>query len=201
MPRTSGSSDEMKRIPEALACELVAQSKNLRLRPDVDPPRRFVEDQDTWTNRQPAGEDDLLLIASREPADVTTNRWCPDRQALDVFLDDGLLAILLDKPEPRQPLDDRDRGVLDHAATEEQAVLLSILGGSCRRRLRGFPDRAEFDLGTIDPDPVMIDRHGPDDRLGEFVPTGADEAGKTDDLARSDHEANPAMPSACIANA
>src|SRR3954453_9121381 len=77
--------DEDHRHP--LGGELGDLGLDLRLRADVDAPRRLVEDQDLGVGDEPPGEQHLLLVAARQVAHQRRGVGGPDVERLQVLLD------------------------------------------------------------------------------------------------------------------
>ena len=74
-------------IDLAFGGQLVEQVVDLLLGAHVDAARGLIEDEDVHLGGQPLGDDDLLLVATREVA-----RLLADARRLDVELLDALLG-------------------------------------------------------------------------------------------------------------
>ena len=64
--RSSSSSEEIRITPLPAAVRPIDQAIDRDARADVDPLRRLVEDEEIGIGEEPAGDDDLLLIAAGE---------------------------------------------------------------------------------------------------------------------------------------
>ena len=84
---------------DAVRGELVHQGVDFRLRADVDPARRLVHDQDLRVQRQPLGDDHLLLVAAGEIEHLLLDR----RRAHPQRLDEVLRAIARSAPRRTTP--------------------------------------------------------------------------------------------------
>ena len=97
--------DEDARL--ALLGQVEDEALDLRLGADVDAARRLVEDQHLRVRRQPASQDDLLLVAAAQVPDELIRVGRGDLQELDVLVGDGSLlrrvrsiAASPDRPGP-----------------------------------------------------------------------------------------------------
>ena len=69
---------------QALGDELGHEAVHGGLGADVDALGRLVEDDDLRLRRQPFGDDDLLLVAAGQRADILAERGCPQVEAAGV---------------------------------------------------------------------------------------------------------------------
>ncbi len=63
--------------------QLVHQPVDLDLGADIDPARRFVEDEDARLGQHPFRQHDLLLIAAREEHHLLASARSLDAQSVD----------------------------------------------------------------------------------------------------------------------
>ena len=112
---------------QAVADEVLQHFLDLALGVDVDAARRLVEDQDAALLHQPAGDDDLLLVAAAEAGDRIFLAADLDLQPLHVGLD--LLDHVGEAHAERaaEAVQNGDAGVLGDAEQGEDALLLALL--------------------------------------------------------------------------
>ena len=77
---------------DPLLGELGDQGVDLGLGADVDAAGGFVEDENLRLGGEPAGDDDLLLVAAGEGADALLHRRGADAEVVDVAGDERALA-------------------------------------------------------------------------------------------------------------
>jgi hypothetical protein len=118
--------DEQDR--ETLRRELRDRPVHVRLRSDVDPVRRLVEDQDLRLGGEPLREDDLLLVAAGEAADDLRRRRRLDPQLVHEPLREGALTPRAQEAARRQLGQDGHRDVLAHGHRLDEALLEPVLG-------------------------------------------------------------------------
>ena len=139
------------------------QHVHLGLGADIDAARRFVNDQHTRSERQPAGQHHLLLIAARQVAHLLVGRRHPDVETLAVAFDQIALLLAIDKAETDQLPERRDTEIFAHSEVEEQGLLFAVLrhqadaGGN--RVLRA----ADVEIGAVQRDGAAAFRIGPED--------------------------------------
>ena len=100
--RTSGRSELIRMIASPSRGKLVDDLVDLGLRPDVDPPRGLVEDQNARARVQPFAQDHLLLVTARERRDGHSDRRRADPQPLAITFRGGLLGRRWIRPESIQ---------------------------------------------------------------------------------------------------
>ena len=100
---------------------------DLDLGADVDAARRLVDDEDLGPQREPARQHDLLLIAARELTRRLIRARHADRQELAEFVDQRVLALLVDEPPAADLVLRGDRHVGANGEAEEQSLLLAVL--------------------------------------------------------------------------
>ena len=76
----------------AVGGKALDEAVDLGLGADVDAAGRLVQDQDLRLAGDPAGEDNLLLVAARQLADRLLQRWRLDAKAFDKPPDEGALS-------------------------------------------------------------------------------------------------------------
>src|SRR6185436_16605491 len=122
----------------ALVGELAQQDVDLLLGAHVDAARRLVEDEHVAVLREPLGDDDLLLVAAREVAHELRGRWGLDAELPHVLPAGRLDAAAPDESEGADVVAERgEHDVLAHAALEEDAELLAVLGEVSDAEARG----------------------------------------------------------------
>ena len=188
MPRTSGSSEEMRRIvrPCVARCEIVRWTS------------AFVPTSTPWVGSSRSRifgsaashlpEHDLLLVAAREAADDLRGRRRLDPQLLHEAAGERALAPRPEDPARGQFGQDRHRDVRadGHRLHEPlmEPVLRQVGEPPAERRSRGArPERA-----AVDPELAALERIDPEDAARDLGATGAHEAGQADDLAATELE-------------
>ena len=146
--RTSSSSDEMNRQALPVLGEGQDESLDLRLGPDVDAARRLVEDEDLGVRGQPAGQDDLLLVAAAQGLDRLVGRRRGDPEQADVLVGDAVLLGEAQGAEPAAPGLERQDDVLADGQVVDDALGLAVLGGEGD----ATGDRGERASGARPPD-------------------------------------------------
>src|SRR5208282_5577111 len=96
---------------------------------DVDPARRFVEDENARAIEQkPLGEHDLLLVAAAELTRHAADAARTNRKRVELRLDDRLLPRAVEHAAPRNEVHRGQSAVVEDAEVEPQAVALAIFG-------------------------------------------------------------------------
>ena len=116
----------------------------------VDAARRVVEEQDPRIHREPAGDDDLLLVAAAERGDRVRPVAGDDLQRLDVALEAPLRRRAAHEPAAAILLDGRHLEVLEDRARLEDRLRPPIardVGDAARQRV---PRRAHLALLPAD---------------------------------------------------
>ena len=113
---------------EAFSAKLGGEGVNFGFRPDVDTSRGFVKDEHFGLRREPAGEHDLLLVASAEAADSRFHVRRGDPQGFDVLL--GELALFGEGYWSKDSSFSLNRqgDILADAEVRDDAVVLSVFG-------------------------------------------------------------------------
>ena len=183
----------------ALGGQIVEQSVDLGLRPDIDAARRLVEDQDVGVAREPLRDDDLLLVAARQVAGLLTHRGRLDRKVLDLAL----------RGRPRLPaVDDTERAdVSPHRGQDDvrldieahrKSVTLAVLGQVGDAVPDGVGRARDRHGLAVDKDLAAVGPVGAEDQPGHLGPTGTDQPGKAKDLAAAKLEADVADHPAAV---
>src|SRR6266487_8101 len=108
--------------------QLLNQRVDLRLRTDVDALGRLVEDQNVRSDREPARQRHLLLVASGERSDVGRDRWRLDAQSFDVALCAAPFGGAVDQAVCRDCIKPCEADVRRDRHLEDHAVLATIFG-------------------------------------------------------------------------
>ena len=163
--------------------EFADEFLDLRLGADIDAARRLVEDEQLRVGAEPAREQNLLLIAAAQLADLLLRPRRLDREALDEPVDDLALALLVDHARLDEARQDGEREILAHRHVRHDAVGLAVLaaiaqpaGNSVRRLL-------QRDRLAVEPDRPGVGGIGAEDRARGLRAAGAEQAGEADDLA------------------
>ena len=172
----------------AVGGELVHQAVDLGFGADVDAARRLVHDQDLRVQRQPLGDDDLLLIAAGEVEHLLLDRRRAHAQRVDHPPRQRPLRAEAHDAEAAQPVEERERQVLADGQTEDQRLQLAIF----RHQPDAEPDRvarrADADRLAVDEDLAAVVLVGAEDGARDLGAARADQPGQPDDLAGADAE-------------
>ncbi len=133
--------------------------------------------------RQPASQEHLLLIASREFLHRLFGRTAFDAQLRDQAGNDLSLCRLVQHAAAAQARQDRERDVVGHAHLGNDAVALAVLGAEANSRRDGVGST----LGSIVP-PLQVHgaglaRGSTEQDLGSLGTSGSQQAGQADDFS------------------
>src|ERR1700680_42923 len=163
---------------------------NLRLGADVHAACRLVEDNGPRVHGKPLGEDDFLLVATREAGRSGTYRRHPDVQLALLDLGTFVLAPGVDEATRRECAKVGERDILGDRDIEEKAEALAVLGDEVD---------ATVDRGTRAPDdnwlagePNGAANHSVDaeNSAGQLGAAGADQTGKAQNLTGAKRQAH-----------
>ncbi len=82
----------------ALLGKVIDQGVDIGLAGHIDAARRFVDQEQLTARRQPAAQNDLLLVAARQPPDDLVGVGGPDAELLNLLLDPGGASRLRGRP-------------------------------------------------------------------------------------------------------
>ena len=176
---------------DALVGEPADEGVDLGAGADVDAAGGLVEQQDPAAVQQPAGEDDLLLVAAGQGARLAVHAGGAD-------VEDSTCSVAARRsaPRSRKPprANRREGGERDVAwrltVTEQQSLALALLGGQPDARPTTAASTDPVRSGspsTVDGAAVALARA--EDGLEDLRAPGADEPGEADDLAGAAPEA------------
>ena len=183
MPISSGSSDEIIRIADALAREPAHEIVDAGLGADVDAAGRLVEDQDARLDREPLGQHDLLLVAAGQEAGLLLEQRARSST-------ERASSWTLTVPGSRRrclPPSDRSASRVLSRIGWASARPSSLRSSVMKPMPALIPARGPRPTGL--PSTSTVPRSngvGAEQRAGELGPPGALEPGEADDLARAD---------------
>ena len=155
---------------------------------DVDAAGRLVEQQHLGAVDEPAGEQDLLLVAAGQGPGHAVGVGGTQLERLDLLAAHAALAALVEQRRSGEPREGREGHVLEDRLVEQQALALALLGREADARVDRVAHRAR-------PQRLAVDRHRAAGRLARAVDgledlraARADEPGETDDLAGAHRE-------------
>src|ERR687890_912580 len=178
---------------QSLRREIVHDRLYLRFRSHVDTAGRLVQYEHLGVHAQPAGQQDLLLVAAGELPDRLVWARSLDTEALHEFLDQLVLCLLRNQPRPCQPRQGRSDDVLPHREIGNNTLQFAVLGQEGDSGLYRRAGRSRLDVRSLNPHGPGVERFGPEDRLGGLGSAGTEEAGEPDDFARMDVEGDLAQ--------
>lgn len=167
---------------EALAGEVVDEALDLGLGADVDAAGGFVEQQDLGLQAEPAGQQDLLLVAAGELADLLFGARRLDPQPLHEDLDD---AVLLGAGDDTGAGEARHRGqhdVLAHREAGDDAFGLAVLGQQADAGPDGTGGGEPAQGASADPDLTGVQAQRTGQGLRGLAAAGAEEPTETEHL-------------------
>ncbi len=178
----------------AVRGQAVDEGVDLRLGPDVDAAGGLVQDEDPAARGQPAGEDDLLLVAAGEARHREVDARSAHAQAGELVRHQRLLLTALHPGQAGQALEDRKRGVRASAEHEHEPLPLPVLGYQPEpeaERGRRIPHRHR---GAVDGDDARGRAVEAEQRLRDLGAAGSHEAGQADHFARAHGKADAFEP-------
>lgn len=169
---------------EAFAGEVVDEALDLGLGADVDAPGGLVEQQDLGLQAEPAGQQDLLLVAAGEFADLLLGARGLDPQPLHEDVDD---AVLLGTGDDAGTGEAGHRGQHDVLADREaghDAFGLAVLGQQADARPDGAGGGEAAQGASADAQFAGVQREGAGQGLRGLTAAGAEESAEAEHLAR-----------------
>ena len=160
--------------------QLEDQPLDLRLGADVDAPGRLVEDQDLRVRRQPAGEDDLLLVAAAQVPDQLVRvgrgdleqRGCTRRRS----------PYCCGRAEVAQPAParlDRQDDVLAHGQVVDDPLGLAVLRAQRDAAAdRSAAARSASTGVAVDRERPAVGLVDPEQEVGDLGPARTEQAGQ-----------------------
>src|ERR671915_1812480 len=117
--------DQQDRL--ALLRQVVHEAVDLRLRPDVDAPRGLIQQQDVRLAGERLGDDDLLLVAPREPVHGRGDLSAPYGQLLHEPIRDAAFCPGYE-PEPGDAVEDAQGYIVLNGERQDEALGAALLG-------------------------------------------------------------------------
>ena len=170
--------------------EVADQRVDLRPRPDVDTAGRLVEEQDLAVAEQPAGQDDLLLVAAGEGARDPGHVGRPDVERLGLRAGGGLLGAPGQEAAAGEAAQAGDGDVAVDGVVEQQRLALALLRREADAAGHRGADVAGPQPPAGQPNGAGGRLPGAVDGLEDLRAPRPDEAGQADDLAGADGEAD-----------
>src|SRR5260221_9198196 len=162
----------------------IEQLVDFRFGTHINAAGRLIDDQHLDIRlRQPARQDDLLLISTGEIDDVLMARGCANFQTLDETIGDLALPAELQQAKAGKMTARGNQDILGHRAAMNDAVEFSILGTEHQSRANRLAGIAGAYSAAIDSDGAAETRIGTIDKPHQFAAPGADQAEEADNLA------------------
>src|SRR5829696_3756331 len=171
---------------KAFAGQVVDQALDLGLGPDVDPPGWLVEDQHLGVEAEDPGQEHLLLVAAGELGDRLVGAGGLDPEAADERGDELVLAALGHEASPSEGRQRGQDNVLPDREVGHDALGLAVLGEHGDPGADGGLGRSQPQRAAGHADRAVVERLGPEDRLGGLGAPRAEQSGQTDDLTPPD---------------
>ena len=172
----------------ALRRERGDEPVDLLLGADVDAARRLVDDDDARIELHHFGEQEFLLVAARHLAGEQALVADADVEALDRLVERLGFLCAVDQRPALEPVERGERQVGRDGLLEQQAFALAVLG-----QIDDAGAHAGARVGPLLRRSVETDLAcalaKAEQRLEQFGPPRADQAGKAEDLARPHAEA------------
>ena len=154
-------------------------------RSDIEAARRLGRDEQTQVTAQLAGEHDLLLVTTREPADLGGDALGAHVELADLLGREGRQGVELqrsglDEGLARVPV---EHEVLGDRELTDETVFLAVFGHETHARVENTARRLADQLGAVEGDRAENARLQAHDRLGELGLAVALNAGDAEDLA------------------
>ena len=145
-------------------------------RADVDAARRFVDDEDFRPQREPARQNDLLLISAGKIARGLIGAGHANAEAPAELVDEFVLLALVDEPPRTADLAvGGDRHVGADREAQEQRLRLAVLGHEADAVCHRIAWAIDGDGNPVDPDCAVIELVGAEDRARGLCASRADE--------------------------
>ena len=125
---TSSSSEEMKTTASPSRGELGDLALDVGLRADVDAAGRLVEDEQLRGGRQPAREQDLLLVAAGQVAGEHAGVGRSHAESRDVLGHQASCSAAADSAQPAAASLHAEHDVLGHGQVADDALGPAVLG-------------------------------------------------------------------------
>src|SRR4051794_6234330 len=161
---------------------------NLGFGANVDAAGRLVHDQELRTEREPLGDDDLLLVASREIENLLLDRRCAHAKQLDHPSRQGSLRTEAHDAKSAEAVEDRESDVLTDGQVQYESLKLAILWHQPDAAPDRFPWRADADRLTVDEDLATVEVVSAEDGAGDLGSTRPNQARQANDLSRPNAE-------------
>src|ERR671920_859228 len=161
--------------------QVVHEAVDLRLRPDVDAAGGLIQQQDVWLAGERLGDDDLLLVAAREPVHGVGDLRPPYGQLSHERVRDAAFCPGYE-PEPGDAVEDAQGYVVLNGERQDEALGAALLGyveyPSLHRGLGGV----DLGLLPIDEDSTRVRAAYSEDGLSQLGTPGPDEPGEAQNL-------------------
>ena len=106
--------------------QLIYQCVNFRFRTHIDPPGRFIENDQDWFGRQPSGYNYFLLVAAAQIFDLLLDTRGFDPHGIFIVISDALLFSLIDREEFGYPLNNSHANIAPDVYIKQCALLFSV---------------------------------------------------------------------------
>ena len=195
MPSTSGISDEIIIIGDALPGELGDELVDLSLGADIDAARRFVEDENPRVGHKPAGYEHLLLVPARQIDDRLLEIGRAHPQTRLLRLAERLDLALLDESCARVPApQERHLHIGENVEQEEASAFLAVFRQERNAGVHRHAGVLDRNLRAVDCDGSGGRRRHAKQGFCDIAAPGADQASETEDLALAKIEGDIVKP-------
>lgn len=170
----------------ALGGEVGEEAVDFEASADVDAAGGFVEDEDIAIAEEPAGYDDLLLVAAAEFDDALVGGVAADLEALDPMVQGTGFGAAAD---PAGGMGEAGEGgdgeIFADTEGEEEAVGFAVFGEQGDAVADGFAGGADWGGGgtAVEEELAGVEAVGAEDGAHGFGAAGAHETGEPEDFA------------------
>ena len=148
---------------------------------------RVVEDQHLRVGHQPFCQHDLLLIPAGKAGDEVEFIAHFDPQLINLFLEECLLTLFVNKQSPDDLRQIHDRTVIKDRHILEDGILLPVAGQVSDAMVQCLMRVFYMDLSTVQEDlSLMLCVHRPENRLEQLTASVPEKAGHPKHLSGMD---------------
>src|SRR5690349_8750210 len=165
---------------------------DLRLRTDVHAACRLVENENARVRRQPARENDLLLVPARKSSDGRVKAWCTHAQFREIGLRELSLLRSPNESSTRQTVENWQRRVLQAAFTQHEALSLAIFRHEAQLKTNRVFRLSHGHWLAVHDDGARGRRVEPEDGMGELRAARSDETRESHNFALTERKADVA---------
>ena len=160
------------------------QLHDLLLGRHIDAARRFIQDEQVWFGRQPAGQDGLLLVAAGELADGGLGVGGLDAQRQDVLLGQRLLLAPGNEAQDAAFGLQRQHDVLAHRQLGDDGLGLALFRAIGHVGPHGIAWGCEVQRAALQHEAAGVIAVGAEEQAGGFGAARAQQAGQAQHFPR-----------------